>query len=290
MTAPPPAHPAGRQIGLAPLSALAVAPDQLVRLAAEAGFDFVGLRVLGVTDTEPSYDLSPGSPLLAATLTSLKETGLSVVDTEFLRIDAGTDRSTWLPALEATAALGGTRFTVAAGDEDLNRLTDTLGHLVEDAAGFGVIPALEPISYRSVHSLPVAARIARHTGARVLADTLHMTRFSATDEDLTETADLIDMIQLCDCPSAMPDGIEGLVEESRADRLAPGDGEQDLARFLRLLPTDLPVSLEVPNDRELTRRGAAGWFRHLHDSASALLDSLPTHLSTLSGDPHDHAR
>src|SRR5699024_1032426 len=71
-----------RQIGLAPLSSLSTPPDQLVRLAAATGFSFVGLRVIAVTPNEPVYDLSPGSPLLAATQQALKETGLYVLDTE----------------------------------------------------------------------------------------------------------------------------------------------------------------------------------------------------------------
>ncbi|MDN6326262.1 MAG: sugar phosphate isomerase/epimerase, partial [Corynebacterium sp.] len=62
---------AARPVGLAPLSALDVAPDRLVRLAAAAGFDFVGLRVLAVTPEEPHHDLSPGSPLLARTMEAL---------------------------------------------------------------------------------------------------------------------------------------------------------------------------------------------------------------------------
>ena len=259
-----------RPLGLAPLSALTVPPDRLVRLAAEAGFDFVGLRVLAVTTDEPSYDLSPGSPLLADTLAALAETGLSVVDTEFLRIDADTGRDTWLPALEASQALGATRFTVAAGDEDLARLTDTLGRLVQDAAPYGVTPALEPISYRSVRSLPVAAQIARDTGARVLADTLHLVRFGATPEELAQISDLVDMVQMCDSPAQAPSTVDGLVEESRALRLAPGDGDQDLTRYLHPLPEDLPVSVEVPNTDEITRRGAADWIRHLYDSTTTL--------------------
>lgn len=262
-----------RKLGLAPLSALTVSPDRLVRLAADAGFDFVGLRVLAVTTEEPFYDLSPGSPLLADTLTALADTGLTVLDTEFLRIDAGTDRDTWLPALEASRALGATRFTTTAGDDDIPRLTDTLGRLVDDAADFGVIPALEPISYRSVHSLPVAAGIAREAGARVLPDTLHMARFHATVDELAEVTDLVDMVQLCDSPSDAPATVEGLVEESRALRLPPGEGGQDLARFLEPVAADLPVSVEVPNDDELARRGPSDWIRHLHDTAVDLLNS-----------------
>src|SRR5699024_10710231 len=106
-----------RNIGLAPLSALTTPSDELIRMAANAGFSFVGLRVLAVTPDEPHYDLAPGSPLLNRTLRALDETGLHVVDTEFLQVNAHTDRDTWLPALEAAGALGATRFTVAAGDE-----------------------------------------------------------------------------------------------------------------------------------------------------------------------------
>ncbi|MGP9723799.1 sugar phosphate isomerase/epimerase family protein [Corynebacterium sp. AOP40-9SA-29] len=262
-----------RSLGLAPLSALDVAPDELVRLAADAGFDFVGLRVLAVTPEEPHYDLSPGSPLLARTLEALDDTGLSVLDAEFLRLDATTGPDSWLPTLETAQALGATRFTVAAGDEDLARLTDTLGRLTQDAASYGVVPALEPISYRSVRSLPVAAQIARETGARVLPDTLHLARFDADPAELAEITDQVDMVQLCDCPATPPATVEGLIEESRALRLAPGDGEQDLARYLSVLPDDLPVSVEVPNLTELARRGASGWIHHLHDTTRRMLNT-----------------
>lgn len=260
-----------RSIGLAPLSTLSTPPDVLVRHAAEAGFDFVGLRVSAVTPDEPTYDLGPGSPLLDRTLTALDETGLRVVDVEFLRIDEGTGRDTWLPALEAAQALGATRFTVAAGDEDIARLTDTLGRLTGDAAAFGVVPALEPISYRSVRSIPQAAGIARATGSRVLADTLHMARFGATLPELVEAADCIDMIQLCDSPTSAPADTAGLIHESRAGRLAPGEGDQALMDYVRVLPETTLISLEVPNDREVAARGTRGWLGHLYRTTQTLL-------------------
>ncbi|MDN5582810.1 MAG: sugar phosphate isomerase/epimerase family protein [Corynebacterium sp.] len=264
---------AARPVGLAPLSALDVAPDRLVRLAAAAGFDFVGLRVLAVTPEEPHHDLSPGSPLLARTMEALDATGLYVLDAEFLRLDATTGPDDWLPALEAARALGATRFTVAAGDEDRARLTDTLGRLTQDAASYGVVPALEPISYRAVRSLTEAGRIARAAGARVLPDMLHLARVGTEPEELAQVGDLVDMVQLCDCPAAAPTDTAGLTEEARAARLAPGDGEQDLARHLAVLPDDLPVSVEVPHLTELARRGAPGWIHHLHDTTRRMLDT-----------------
>lgn len=267
-----------RRIGLAPLTVLDTPPDQLIREAAAAGFDFVGLRVLPVTDQEPRYDLRPSSRLLNRTLEAINETGLWVEDTEFLCIDEGTSRDVWLPALEAAQALGAKSFTVTAGDENLERLSATLSCLVADAAEFGIIPTLEPITYRSVHSITQAAEIARLTGSRVLADTLHMARFGASPGELRGAADVVDMLQLCDSSSLAPTDVEGLVYESRAARLAPGEGDQALGDLVRALPPTTLISLEVPNEYELAKRGSAKWIQHLHENTRAFLNSIePEH-------------
>lgn len=263
-----------RQIGLAPLSSLSTPPDQLVRLAAATGFSFAGLRVIAVTPNEPVYDLSPGSPLLAATQQALKETGLYVLDTEFLQVNADTTREAWLPALEAAGALEAKTFTIAAGDDNIARLTDTIGAMVDDARDFGVTPALEPISYRSVHSIPQAAAIARDSGAKVVADTLHMARFGATPEELTEATDVLGVLQLCDSPLQRPADLDGLVTESRSLRLAPGEGEQNLLTFVNALDSNVPLSVETPNDGEVASRGDAGWINHLYNTTQALLEKI----------------
>lgn len=263
-----------RPLGLAPLSALSVAPDQLVRYAAAAGFDFVGLRVRMVTKEESQFDLSPGSPLMASTKQALSDTGLYVVDTEFLQLNEDTNSEDWLPSLEAGAALGARSYTVAAGDENLDRLTETLGRLVEDAKEFGIVPALEPISYRSVHSLPVGAAVAEAAGARLLPDALHVARFGGTPQELAEFSDQIDMVQLCDSPAQRPADLAGLIEESRSIRQAPGEGDQDLASYLRALSPDLPVSVEVPNEPTVERIGAEAWINHLHGRAVELLSTV----------------
>ena len=271
-----------RPIGLAPLSALSVPPDRLVRYAAAAGFDFVGLRVRMVTKEEAQFDLSPGSPLMASTVAALEETGLHVVDTEFLQVNADTNREDWMTSLEAGAALGARTYTVAAGDDDLDRLTDTLGRLVEDAAQFGISPSLEPISYRSVHSLPLGAKVARAAGARLLPDTLHLARFGGIPEELTEFSDLIDMIQLCDSPTQRPADLAGLIEESRSIRLAPGDGHQDLASYVQALDPNLPVSVEVPNEPTVAKIGAEAWINHLYTSTRELLAVVATETASES--------
>src|SRR5699024_3131532 len=101
-------------IGIAHLSLLHLEPDELVDVAAEAGFDFVGLRVRGATPAEDIPDQRPGSPMSRATIARLQDTGVRVRDIEFLSLDGTTGYEEWMPMLEAGAALGATTLTLAA--------------------------------------------------------------------------------------------------------------------------------------------------------------------------------
>ena len=97
---------AHRPIGLAQLSLLNTAPPELVGIAAQAGFDFIGARVRPVTPTERPYNLQPGSPMLRDTLSRMQDTGVTVRDIEFLLLDGSDQREAWLRMMEAGQALG----------------------------------------------------------------------------------------------------------------------------------------------------------------------------------------
>lgn len=294
-------HPSRREVGLAQLSLLDVAPPDLVLIAAESGFDFIGARVRPVTPTERPYNLQPGSPMLAETLRRVRDTGVRVLDTEFLLLD-GTDgagaaavpadargradgqRDAWLPMLEAAQALGAETLTVAAADPDPARFAETLALLAEDGRQLGITPTLEPISYQRINSLPSAAAAARAAGVGVVVDTLHFRRFGGTLGELAAMADLVPMLQLCDGPAARPADRDGLILESRAGRLTPGEGEFRLAEIVAALPSTLPVSVETPSPADVARLGALGWARRLRQAAdrvlvdaAALPDSTPAH-------------
>ena len=92
---------AHRPIGLAQLSLLNTAPPELVGIAAQAGFDFIGARVRPVTPTERPYNLQPGSPMLRDTLSRMQDTGVTVRDIEFLLLDGSDQREAWLRMMEA---------------------------------------------------------------------------------------------------------------------------------------------------------------------------------------------
>lgn len=259
------------QLGLAQLSLVSTAPPQLVRIAAAAGFDFIGARVRQVTAAERAYDLQPGSAMLADTLRAVAETGVGIKDIEFLLLDGSDQREAWLRMMEAGAALGASTLTVAASLTDRGLLAEILGRMARDGRDHGIVPTLEVISYQSVNSLPLAAQLAAEAGTRIVADTLHLSRVGTTDGQLREHAALIPMLQLCDGPATAPADRDALVLESRSERAVPGEGEFRLAEMVAALPEGTPLSVETPSDSTLARIGEQAWANRLKAGADSVI-------------------
>ncbi|WP_248760392.1 sugar phosphate isomerase/epimerase [Pseudarthrobacter sp. SSS035] len=272
---------ARRPLGLAQLSLLNTAPPDLVGIAAEAGFDFIGVRVRPVTPAERPYDLQPGSPMLRETLVRMRDTGVTVRDIEFLLLDGSDQREAWLRMMEAGQALEASSLTVAGADPDAARLVHTLARMSEDGREFGITPALEAISYQPVASIAKAADIARQAGCHIVVDTLHFNRYNGAGpvrqrEELRANADLVPLLQLCDGPAERPTSRETLVIESRSEREVPGEGEFGLAEVVAALPDGLPVSVETPSDRRVAELGELGWARRLKSGLDAVLAEAGT--------------
>lgn len=277
------------QIGIGHLTLLALTPPELVAVAADAGYDFVGLRVRPATAGERRYPMQPGSPMSRETLARLADTGLTVKDVEFLPLEATTSKDDWLPALEAGAALGASTLSVVGADPDRGRLTDTLAALVADARGYGIRPTLEPISYQAISRVADAADVARETGAAVLLDALHIRRGGSTLADVTALeADLVPILQVCDGPLDLPDSfdIEGdlplgmtadgepLKVEARAMRAVVGEGDFDVAGLLAAVPAGTPISVEVPNATLLHELGPVGFAVRNLRAVQTLLEGM----------------
>lgn len=269
-------HNPPRLVGLAQLSLLDTAPPELAGIAAQAGFDFIGVRVRPVTPTERPYNLQPGSPMLRATLARMQDTGVTVRDIEFLLLDGSDQRDAWLRMMEAGQALGASSLTVAGADRDNSRLVQTLARMTEDGRDFGITPTLEAISYQPMASIAQAADIARKAGCQIVVDTLHVNRFNGAGaagqwEDLRANADLVPLLQLCDGSAERPSSREELVIESRSEREVPGEGEFGLAKMVAALPDGLAVSAEAPSDRRVAELGELGWARRLKSGVDAVL-------------------
>jgi sugar phosphate isomerase/epimerase len=280
-------------IGIAHLTLLRLSPPELVTTAAEAGYDFVGIRVKAVTEGEHQYPMQPGSPMSRETLRRLDDTGLTVRDIEFLTLRPDTGPDDWQPALEAGAALGASTFSVVGVDDDPARLTDTLARLTADGAAYGIRPTLEPISYQPVSRVADAAAIARATGAAVLLDALHIQRGGSSLDDVRALEpELVPCLQLCDAPSAVPQTLELPAElplgmkadgsvlqvEARVQREVVGEGGLPLAELLAAVPAETPISVEVPHARLQARLSAAEFATYNLRAVQALLAREGTHV------------
>lgn len=281
-----------RALGIAHLSLLDLTPPELVSTAAEAGFDFVGIRVHAATPGETPFPMAADSPMLRETRRRLDDTGLIVMDIEFLTLDDEADRNMWLPALESGAALGARTVSVVGATTDRSRLDAMLRELTDDARGFDITPTLEPISYQPVSTVLEARNYATRAGCAILIDPLHLARSESSLADVEDLPPaLVPLLQLCDAPRALPAGFaEGLElpqgmtadgdprkVEARALRDIPGDGELPLRELIAAVAPETPISVEVPNAVLRRTLSALEFARQLHQATSDIVHPDTAH-------------
>ena len=89
---------------LAHLSAISLPPVDLIEVAARTGYEYVGLRLTRVTDTEPLYPIINSATAMQATKAALAQTGVRVWDVELARMDPAHSPEMYQPLLEAAQA------------------------------------------------------------------------------------------------------------------------------------------------------------------------------------------
>src|SRR5262245_64717755 len=152
-------------------------PPELVRVAAEAGFTTIGIRLTAMPSVGvPPYDILSDGPLLRETLRRLADTGVSVLDTEFLRFEP--DQPVGVPEgfLEVSARLGAQNVLVMSAEPDEARTLERFGDLCDRAAAYRLQVCLEFAIYTGVRTLAHAAQMVARSGRSnpsVLIDALH---------------------------------------------------------------------------------------------------------------------
>jgi sugar phosphate isomerase/epimerase len=232
------------------LTLLDIAPPDFVVLAAEAGFDAVGLRIAPATAGESPWPMAPGSRMVAETAARCADTGVTVLDTETIRLAPDTDLAGAEAVLEAAAELNARYLTAIGEDPELGRLSERFGQLTRLAAPYGVRPVIEFMAYKTVRTLDAAVAIAADSdGGGILLDALHIQRCGADIRQIaTLDPALLGYVQLCDAPlEPPPGGDRPAAVEARTDRLLPGEGALPLTELLSALPATLPVAVEAPS-------------------------------------------
>lgn len=236
-----------KPLGVAHLTALALAPADLVRQAAGAGFSTVGLRLHPATAGGLCYPLDAAARRALKAL--LAAEGVGVNDIEFVELTPGLDIAALLPLLEAGAELGAASLTVSGDDAQFSRLIDHYGQLCGLAAGFGLRVDLEFMRWRAVGNLAQARYIVEGAGQAnggILVDALHLFRSGGDVAMLAEVDPRwLRAVQLCDAPLQAPPEA-GIIREAREGRLPPGQGQLPLADLLAAMPKGVGVSVEMP--------------------------------------------
>jgi sugar phosphate isomerase/epimerase len=237
---------------LAHLSALDLTPPELIMVAAEGGYDYVGLRLVAVTPGGAAWDLKNDKRMRGLTKAAMAHTGVGVLDVELARIEPDTDVRSFLDCLEGGAEIGAKHVLTQADDHDLNRLTDNFAALCDLAQPFGLTCDLEFIPWLKTRDLLGAATLLRAAGkpnGGLMIDSLHFARSGCLLEQIDGLPqNWFNYVQLCDATKEAPRSLEGLLYAAREERLFPGEGELDIVGLMRKLPKEIPIALEIPTE------------------------------------------
>jgi sugar phosphate isomerase/epimerase len=240
-----------RELSLAHLSVLDATPPELVSVAAAAGFRTIGIRLSATPSVGiPPYDMLGDTPVMRETLARLADTGISVLDVEFLRFEPEISAGIPEGFLEAGARLGA-RYVLVMSAEPLEaRTLERFCDLCDRARQYELHVCLEFAIYTGVRTLADAARLVKQSGrsnASVLIDALHFSRSGGMPSDIGNVdASLLRYAQICDAVAAIPTAASDLIREARTGRLLPGEGALPLSELVAALPKTIPLAVEAP--------------------------------------------
>ena len=266
-----------REISLAHLTVLDTTPPELVTVAAAAGFRTIGIRLTATPSVGvPPYDILHDGPLLRETLRRLADTGVSVLDTEFLRFEPEYPVGIPDGFLEVSARLGAHNVVVMSAEPDEVRTLERFCELCDRAAQYGLHVGLEFAIYTGVRTLAHAAQVvarSKRPNASVLIDALHFSRSGGIPAHVAQIDPaLLRYAQICDAAPEMPGpgDTPALIREARTGRLLPGEGVLPLRELVAALPATAPLAVEAPC-RAMADLSARERAKRAYQALSALL-------------------
>lgn len=250
-------------------------PVEAVHAAADAGFAFVGLRLLHGQPGGGEAPLMQDAALRCETMLALEARGLRALDASGARLVPGTDIDAFEPFLDVAAAMGARHVLATADDPDYSRVAERLGRLCDKAATRGLTVDLEFVPWMAVPDLAGAARLMRlidRANFGIAVDALHFYRSGSTPAQLGALPrERLRYVQLCDAARSRPAGREGLLREATKERLPPGEGAIDLVGMLCAMPRGIPVALEVPMESRAQAVPARARLQQLVAAAREIL-------------------
>ena len=242
------------KFSLAFLTVKDVCPVDMVRLAAETGYDCVGLRLLPAAGADGPYSILTDHSEQKNVRSALNDTGIQVADVEVVRIGESFVLDFFLPFFEVSCYLGAKHVLIVGDDLNRSRLIDNYGNFLDKASYFGLSGDLEFMPWTAVKTATECLEIVNAVNASnsgLLVDAIHWDRSDRSIDSLKQIPDsLVNYIQLCDARRPVNPTTDQLMRTARSERLLPGSGDIDLTGMLAALPKGKVYSVEVPRDAE----------------------------------------
>ena len=217
---------------------------------------------------EPEFLLDKDPKLFEATKAALKEYDMPLMDIELARVRKDLDIEEYKPAFEKAAELGATDVLGSIWTRDKAWYTETAGKIADMAKEFGLKYNIEFLPWAGVRNLQEDITLIDNLGrdnVYVMVDTLHAGRAGVSGAELARTpAKYFNFIHLCDGPAG-PDGdpvLDNIKDDlmlytAREARYYPGEGAMPIAEMIKAMP-NIPLSIELPNLKEIEARGRKG--------------------------------
>lgn len=244
------------ELSIAFLTIPDIGPKDAIVQCSELGIHKLGIRLLPAIPGEPEYPLLTQPHLQSEVRSLLADHPISIADVELIRISSQTTPESFLPLFEVSAQLKAQYVTVINDDPILNRATDTFCSLAHLAQPYGLTLNLEPMPWTALTNIPDALKMVltpdgNNTG--ILLDAFHFSRCGMTLKQIELIPEkLLRFAQVCDAPLKFNPDPMSIRQEARTSRFMPGDGELPIQDILKKLPSDITLSIEVPNQKLLS--------------------------------------
>lgn len=248
-----------RKLSLDHLTVFSLTPPQQIALAARLGCQCVSIRVQPMLQGEiPGLDMIGDTPMRRETKRLCRDLGVDIHLVEAFMVFGRTEIESFRRALESAAELGARIANVGCMDRDRGRFHQKFAQFCEMAAEYGIKASVEPFGAGPMFHISEARDAVDQCDrpdVGIMTDILHMVRSGDSPSDLLRfEPSRIHYAQLSDGPLQLPP--DQVINEAMYDRHVPGDGEFPLAEFIRAIPEDVPLGIEVPM-RRLERTGAS---------------------------------
>lgn len=239
------------RLGIGQFTAIEVAPEEYIGIAAATGCDRVSLLTISPNPQMPLPLVTTDN--FASVKAALDAAGICVGNIECCMLTPQCEVESFRPGIALARELDGAGLTAILFDDDEERAVNNLRQLCTLAREYGLRVTIEfmPMAPRW-GTIGEAAALIQSVGEPDLGlcvDLLHLVRSGGTPADVAAIpGGLIHYVQLCDGADLSVTADYGI--EAGSNRLAPGEGVFPLQAFLQALPAGAALEIEVPQPPE----------------------------------------